>query len=313
MAQAIQHTELGGPEVLTLADVPVPVPGAGDVAIRVEAAGVNPVDIKLRSGLRPSDPITEPRRVGSDGAGHVAAVGSDVDGFRVGDPVVFTGAIGAYATDVVVPAAQVFARPAGVTAAQGAALGIPVGTAYQTLRSLAVRADDTVLVHAGSGAVGQALIQLAVLQGARVIATTSDRRADRVRGLGAEPVAYGSGLVERVRALAPDGPTVVIDAAGTEEALESSLTLLADRSRIATLVQGAKGLALGIRAFKGGAPLPLTPQQEAWRLEAIPVAVALMAAGRFSVELGPSLPLAEAARAHRLVDEGADGKVVLVP
>ncbi|MDI6943042.1 NADP-dependent oxidoreductase [Microbacterium barkeri] len=313
MAKAIQHTELGGPEVLTLADVPDPVPGPGEVAIRVEAAGVNPVEWKLRTGLRPTPPITEPRRVGSDGAGHITAVGADVDGFRVGDPVAFTGAQGAYATDVVAPADHVFARPAGVTAAQGAALGIPIGTAYQALRSLGVRADDTLLVHGGSGAVGQAVIQFAVLAGARVIATTSDARADRVRGLGGEPVAYGPGLVDRVRALASHGPTVILDAVGTDEALHASLELLDDRTRIATLVQGAKADALGIRAFSGGSPRPLTPQQEAWRLEAVPVALALLAAGRFSVEIGEALPLAEAPQAHRLVEEGANGKVLLIP
>ncbi|MGW9112986.1 quinone oxidoreductase family protein [Microbacterium sp. NPDC055683] len=313
MAKAIHYTEFGGPEVLTLAEVDAPAPDAGEVAIRVEAAGVNPIDAKLRSGLRASDPITSPRRVGSDGAGHVTAVGKGVDGFRVGDPVAFTGTTGAYATDVVGRAADVVLRPAGVTAAQGAALGIPAGTAYQSLRSLGVRGDDVLLVHGGSGAVGQAAIQFAVLAGARVIATTSDARADRVRGLGAEPLAYGDGLADRVRALIPDGPTVVLDAVGTDEALATSLELLADRSRIATIVQGARAAHLGIRAFGGGSPEPLSTQQLSWRAEAVPVALALLAAGRFSVELGEELPLAEAARAHELLAGGARGKIVLVP
>jgi NADPH:quinone reductase-like Zn-dependent oxidoreductase len=313
MSKAIQHTEFGGPEVLTLADVPDPVAGEGQVTIRVEAVGVNPIEWKLRSGLRPSAEISRPRRVGSDGAGHVTSVGEGVDGLRVGDPVAFTGVSGAYATDVLAQASRVFPRPAGVTAAQGAALGIPVGTAYQTLRSLGVRGDDTLLVHGGSGAVGQAVIQLATLAGARVIATTSDERADRVRGLGAEPIPYGEDLVARVRELASEGPTVVIDLAGTDEALDSSLELLADRRRIATLVMGMKADDLGIRAFSGGSPHPLTEEQSRWRLEAMPVVLALIAAGRFSVELGERLGLADAAEAHRIVERGTRGKLILIP
>lgn len=313
MAHAIVYTEFGGPEVLTLVEVPDPAPGEGEIAVRVEAAGVNPIDGKLRAGLRASDPIREPRRVGGDGAGTVTAVGPGVDGFRPGDAVVFVGAPGAYATDVVVQASNALARPPQVSAAAGAAIGIPIGTAYQTLRSLAVGPGDTLLLHGGSGAVGQAAIQFAVLWGARVIATTSDRRAETVRALGATPVAYGAGLVGRVRNLAPEGITVAIDSAGTDEANEASLELVADHSRIATLVRGRDAVGWGIRAFSGGSPLPLTPQQQAWRAEAVPVAVALLAAGAFTVELGPSFALADAADAHRAVEAGADGKIVLVP
>lgn len=313
MTRAIAYTELGDPGVLHEIAVPDPAPGAGEVAIRVEAAGVNPIDAKLRGGRRPSPPITSPRRVGADGAGVVTAVGDGVDGFRVGDAVVFDGARGAYATDVVVPVAHVHPRPANVSAAEGAALGIPVGTAYQALRSLGVGAGDTLLVHAGSGSVGQALIQFAVLWGATVVATSSERRFDRVRALGAVPVAYGDGLADRVRTAVPQGVTVAVDAAGTDEALQVSRDLVADRDRIVTLVRGKDAEGLGIRAFAGGSPHPLTVQQQAWRTEAVPVTLALMAAGRFSVELGPVFPLASAADAHRTLEDGADGKITLVP
>ena len=313
MTKAIQYSELGGPEVLTLNEIPDPVPGPGEVAVRVEAAGVNPIDGKLRSGFRPTPPITKPRGTGGDGAGHVTAVGEGVDGFRIGDPVAFTGILGAYATDVVVPAHKVFARPAGVSAAVGAALGIPAGTAYQAVRSLAVRGDDTLLIHGASGAVGQAAVQFAALAGARVLGTTSERRADRVRALGAEPLAYGEGLVERVRAAAPDGVTAILDFAGTDEAIETSLALLEDRSRIATIVRGPDAASFGIRAFSGGSPTPLTDQQQAWRLEAIPVTLALIAAGRFHVELGERYPLERAGEAQQAVSEGATGKLLVIP
>jgi NADPH:quinone reductase-like Zn-dependent oxidoreductase len=313
MAHAIVYSEVGGPEVLRLVDIDVPTPGEGQVSVRVEAAGVNPIDGKLRSGLRGSGPLSAPRRIGNDGAGVVTAVGAGVDGFRPGDEVVLSGASGLYATDVVVKAASVHPRPPQVSAAEAAALGIPVGTAYQSLRSLAVGPSDTLLVHAGSGAVGQAAIQFAVLWGATVIATSSPGRFDRLRSLGALPVAYGDGLEDRVRAAAPQGVTVALDGAGTDEAIETSLALVADRARIATIVRGRDAAAFGIRAFSGGSPEPLTPQQQAWRGEAVPVALALLAAGRFSVEVGPEFALADAADAHRLLASGAQGKITLVP
>ena len=313
MSTAIVYTAFGGPEVLTVSDIAVPAPGRGQLAVRVEAAGVNPIDHKLRAGLRASDPITEPRRVGSDAAGVVTAVGDDVEGFRVGQPVVVFGVSGAYASDLVVAAANAVPRPPQVSAAEGASLGVPVGTAYQTLRSLAVGADDTVLIHGGSGAVGQAAIQHAVLAGAAVLATTSDGRADRVRSLGATPLPYGPEVVERVRALAPQGVTVAIDLAGTDEALAQSLALAPDRSRIATLVRGKDAAGLGIRAFSGGSPTPLTGREQQWRAEAIPGTLALLAAGRFSVEIGPRLAPADAAEGPRLVATGTAGKIVLLP
>lgn len=313
MATAITYAALGGPDVLQLTDIDVAAPGPGEIAVRIDASGVNPIDGKLRSGIRPSPPLTGPRRVGSDGAGIVTAVGADVEGYRVGDAVVVFGARGTAADEVVVTPAHLAQRPPQVSAAAGAALGIPIGTAYQALRSLAVGARDTVLVHAGSGSVGQAAIQFAVLWGARVIATTSDRRAGRVRDLGATPVSYAAGLADRVREAAPEGVTVALDIAGTDEALQASIDLVADRDRIATLVRGADAAGLGIRAFSGGSPQPLTEQQLTWRAEAVPVALQLMAAGRFAVELGPQFPLADAAEAHRAVETGVDGKVVLVP
>lgn len=314
MAHAIVYTQFGGPEVLTLTEIPDAVAGAGELVVSVEAAGVNPIDAKLRAGLRPSPPIETPRRVGSDAAGTVSAVGAGVEGFRVGDPVVLRSAPGAYASEVVVPAANALVRPIGVSAAEGAAVSVPASTAYQTLRSLDVGRGDTLLVHGGSGAVGQAIIQFArQLWGATVVATAGEHRLDRVRDLGAIAVPYGEGLAERVRAAAPQGVTVAIDSAGTDEALQTSIELVADRARIATIVRGRDAAALGIRAFAGGSPEPLSPQQVQWRVEGVPVALALLAVGAFSVELGPSFPLAQAADAHRAVEAGATGKVVLVP
>ena len=206
------------------------------------------------------------------------------------------------------------ALPDAVTAAEGAGIGIPAGTAYQALRSLGLTEGDVLLVHGGSGSVGQAAVQFAVAWGATVIATASPARHDQLRELGATPVAYGDGLLERVREAAPDGVTVVLDCAGTDEAIDVSLELVADRDRIATIVRGPDAASFGIRAFSGGSPAPLSEQELAWRAEALGATVELLAAGDFVIELGPELPLAEAAQAHELMESGtASGKIVLIP
>jgi len=314
MAHAIVYTAIGGPEVLTLVEIPEPEPAAGEAVVRIEAAGVNPIDAKQRSGFRPLPPITEPRRVGYDGAGVVTAVGAGVTAVAVGDRVAIRDTPGTYATALSVPVANLAPLPDAVTAAEGAALGVPAGTAYQSLRSLGVTDGDVLLVHAGSGAVGQAAVQFAVAWGATVVATGSPASHERLRELGAIPVAYGEGLEERVRAAAPRPVTVALDGAGTDEAIDTSLALVPDRSRIATIVRGPDAASFGIRAFSGGSPVPLSAQEREWRAEALPATIALIASDRFSVEFGPELPLAQAAEAHRLVEaHAAHGKIVLVP
>lgn len=315
MTRAIVYTEFGSPDVLHMMEVPDPVIADSDeVIVRIEAVGVNPIDTKLRSGKRPSPPITEPRPVGFDGAGVIEAVGDGVKGFVVGDRVAIRDALGTYASSMLVPAHKLALLPDAVTAAEGAAIGIPAGTAYQALRSLGVTGADTLLVHAGSGSVGQAAIQFAVSWGATVIATASPARHDQVRELGAIPVAYGTGLLERVREAASSPVTVALDCAGTDEAIQTSLELVSDRDRIATIVRGPDAGSFGIRAFSGGSPKPLTDEELALRADALPKTIELLAAGDFVIELGPELPLAEAVRAHELVESGdVTGKLILVP
>ncbi len=314
MARAIVYTEFGSPDVLHLIEIPDPIALDGEAVVRIEAAGANPIDAKLRSAKRPSPPITEPRAVGFDGAGVIESLGDDVDGFAVGDRVAIRDTLGTYASLLAVPVEKMVALPDAVTAAEGAGIGIPAGTAYQALRSLGLAEGDVLLVHGGSGSVGQAAVQFAVAWGATVIATASPARHDQLRELGATPVAYGDGLLERVREAAPDGVTVVLDCAGTDEAIDVSLELVADRDRIATIVRGPDAASFGIRAFSGGSPTPLSEQELAWRAEALGATVELLAAGDFVIELGPELPLAEAAQAHELMESGAaSGKIVLIP
>lgn len=314
MARAIVYTEIGSPAVLHLIEVPDPVAARGEVVVRIEAAGANPIDAKLRGGKRPSPPITEPRPVGFDGAGVIEALGEGVDDFAVGDRVAIRDGHGTYSSALAIPTEKLAKLPDSVTTAEGAGIGIPAGTAYQALRSLGVTEGDVLLVHGGSGAVGQAAVQFAVAWGATVIATGSPARHDQLRELGALPVAYGDGVLDRVRAAASSPVTVVLDCAGTDEAIETSLALVADRDRIATIVRGPDAASFGIRAFSGGSPVPLTAQELAWRAEALPETIALLDAGDFTIELGPQLPLAEAARAHELMESGAaSGKIILLP
>ena len=314
MATIVQFTRFGGPEVLEFVEAPEPTPGSGELVVAVKAAGVNPVDSKIRGRGRDTGPITTPRRVGADGAGIITAVDAAVEGWSVGDEVIIHHASGTYASHIVVTPKQLTIKPAGVGWATAAALGVPIGTAYQSIISLGVTAGTRLLIHGGSGAVGQAAIQFARLRGARVFATTGPANVDRVRDLGAEPILYGSGLLERVRAAAPDGIDLVFDAVGTDEAIETSLALVDDPQRIGTIVVGGRAAELGIKAWSGGNPIPLTPEELALRSEAVAIAAGLIDRGEFQVQLGSSYPLAEAVAAHRESEGGHPrGKITLVP
>lgn len=311
VAKAILIARPGGPEVLELADAPVADPGPGEVVVRVRAAGVNPVEVKIRKGARGE--ITSPIRIGSDAAGEVVGVGEGA-GFDIGDAVIGWRQPGTYAEYVTGPAARWTRKPETVTFEEGAALGIPAATAYQSLTSLAVGEGDTLLVHAGAGAVGQAAVQFAKLWGANVVATASEPNHEKLRALGAVPVTYGDGLLDRVRDAAPQGVDKVLDAAGTQEAIDVSLALVADRTRIVELVVPGWAAEYGVTVFSGGLPGSITPEVTALRDRAIPVTAALMAERRFTVEVGRTFPLAEAAEAHRLIETGhPGGKIVLKP
>ncbi|MCS5735965.1 NADP-dependent oxidoreductase [Herbiconiux daphne] len=314
MAWQVQYREFGGPDVLEFVEVPTPAAPAGGVVVETRSIGVNPIDSKLRSGARASAPIDEPRVPGSDAAGVVVEVGPDAGDWAVGDEVVVRNARGAYTTHLVASADQLVRKPAAVGWEEAAAIGVPAGTAYQALKSLGVELGTTVLVHGGSGAVGQAALQFARNWGATVIATASERNQDRLRDFDAIPVVYGPGLLERVREAAPGGIDVVLDCAGTDEALETSFALVADRSRIGTIVQGAKAPSLGIRAWAGGSPVPMTAEELALRGEAYGVALELMELGDFEVELAANYPLSQAADAQDMsITGGLRGKITLDP
>ena len=305
--RAVVATAFGGPEVLDVVDVPVAAPGPDEVRIRVHAAGVNPIDAKIRSGMFGSDPADLPRRLGSEAAGVVTAVGSQAP-FAVGDEVVAYPIGGAYAEEIVVDSSSVVAKPAGVGWTEAAGLLLVGATAAHALAATSVAEGDTVLVHGGSGGVGLIAVQLAALRGARVLATASPARHDLLRDLGAEPIAYGDGLLDRVRAAAPDGVDAALDLVGTAEALEVSLALV-PVARIATIANFDTAPAAGVAVLGGG---PGADPGAEVRAAARPELLALAAEGRLRVVVDAVLPLDEVVEAHRRIDSGhTTGKIVL--
>jgi NADPH:quinone reductase len=315
MTRAVVATAFGGPEVLAVIQTPIRPPGPGEVLISVRAAGTNPIDYKVYSGVMGQDPARLPMRLGSEAAGVVTEVGDSAEGpggrVAVGDEVVAYRIAGAYAADVTVPGASVIPKPSTLSFEEASGLMLTGVTATHALAVTRVGAGDTVLIHGASGGVGLMAIQLAADAGARVIGTAGEGGRALVRDFGAEPVAYGAGLEERVRALAPGGVDAAVDCAGGDEALDTSLALVADRGRIATIVASRRAFDSGIKVI-GGAPGadPGTEIRTAARLEL----ARLASDGKLRVVVAAAYPLSEAAPAHRALATGhAHGKIVLVP
>lgn len=315
MSEAVVASAYGGPEVLSVIDIAVPEPGPGQVRIAVRAAGVNPFDHKVYSGAFGTDPARLPMRLGTEAAGVVTAVGADATGpagpVEVGDEVIAYRAPGAYAAELVVPASSVVPKPAGLSWEQAGGLMAAGVTAVHVLEAIGLGAGETVLIHGAAGGVGLTAVQLAVARGATVLATASPAKHELLRDLGAIPVAYGPGLADRVRAAAPEGVRAAADLVGTEEAVDVSVELVADRSRIATIVAFERGARAGIRLLGGGPGAdPGTDIRDAARLHLTEA----VAAGRLRVLIAGSHPLREAADAHRQIMTGhITGKIVLVP
>ncbi|MFZ0157890.1 MAG: NADP-dependent oxidoreductase, partial [Kineosporiaceae bacterium] len=235
MSRAVVATGYGTPDVLDVVEIEQPRPGPGEVLIEVRAAGVNPIDHKLYSGAMGADPAALPLRLGFEVSGVVASLGEGVTGVAAGDEVIAYRVDGGYATHVVAAVADVFAKPEALSFAQASGLLLTGVTAVHLLTATGVGAGDTVLVHGASGGVGLIVTQLAVARGARVIGTAGAARLDAVRAFGGEPVTYGEGVAQRVRELAPSGIDVALDTVGTDEAVDTSIELVTDRSRIASI------------------------------------------------------------------------------
>jgi len=301
--KAVTFSEYGGPEVLHVAEVDAPRPGPGQVRVAVRAAGVNPIDWKARSGvMRDVMPLQFPVVDGREAAGVVDEVGPDVSGVAPGDEVFGFAVGGAAAEEAVL---DDFARkPAGLAWEEAAALPVAVETSLRVFGLLGgVGEGQTLVVNGAAGGVGVAAVQIARARGARVIGTASEGNHEFLRSLGAEPTTYGDGMVERIRALAPDGVDLAFDTAG-KGGIPDLVALTGDPARVATIADFGAA-ALGVKVTGGG---------EGRAPGALDEAAALVEAGRLSMPVAQTLPFAEAGDAHRISFEGhVRGKLVLVP
>ncbi|MFJ6416622.1 NADP-dependent oxidoreductase [Paeniglutamicibacter sp. NPDC091659] len=302
--KAMAYASYGGLDKLEQLELPRPKVGPGSVLIRVKAAGVNPVDWKVMGGyLDAIMDVTFPVIPGWDVAGVVEAVGFDTPEFKVGDEVYAYGRrdsvhFGSFAEYMVLPASTVAHKPAALSWEEAAALPLTGGTAQRALDALDLKPGQTLLIHNGSGGVGQTAIQLAVVAGVRVLATGSEKNHEILAALGAEPVTYGEGVVERVRALAPEGVDAVADFHGG--ALEATLAVLKESGSHASIADGS---VMG----HGGHFIWVRPDgKELDRLGA------LVNDGKLKINVVSTYPMQEAAAAFGESMAGhAGGKIVL--
>ncbi|HLM55968.1 MAG TPA: NADPH:quinone reductase [Pyrinomonadaceae bacterium] len=319
--KAIRVHEFGGPEVLRYEDAPEPQPGAGQVVVRVRAAGVNPVDTYIRAGvyaLKPALPYTP----GLDAAGEVEAVGEGVSGVSVGQRVYTAGSLsGTYAGLALCNAAQVHTLPDRVSYAQGAGVYTPYATAYRALFQRArARAGETVFVHGASGGVGTAAVQLARAAGLRVIGTGGTEEGRRLASeQGAHHVLdhRAPGYLGELKDLTGGrGVDIILEMLANVN-LDLDLDLLARNGRV--VVVGSRGRVeidprktMTRDAAILGMSLLVTPPEEFGEVHA--ALGAWLEAGALRPVVGRELPLSDAARAHEeVLKPGAYGKIVLIP
>ena len=292
--RAARFASFGGPEVLTVDDVPVPVPGPGEVRISVRAAAIQPFDRRVRTGNIPLPPgMTLPITTGNEFAGVVDAVGTDVSGFSPGDEVAGRRAFGAVAEYVVAPAGDIAIKPADLSFAQAATLSGTAQTADTAIESLEIGPDDTLLILGASGGVGSFATQLAIIAGARVIGTGSADNQDYLRSLGAEPMLSDADL-------STARPTAILDCVGGA-VLDRALALGVQTSRIATLGDMSRVKELGLRPIEGA--------RNGQRLARL---LTLAAEGRLVATVRQIYPIDRIVEAHRDLDTGhGRGKIVI--
>jgi NADPH:quinone reductase-like Zn-dependent oxidoreductase len=297
MMKAVRFSQFGGPEVLKIVDLPDPHAGPGQIRVAVHAAGVNPTDWKLRKGLMGGE---LPQTTGREVAGVGDEVGEGVTDVAVGDRV-FGFSAGSEGAAELALLADYAPIPPSLGFAEAAGLPVALETATRSLDALGVGAGSTLLVSGAAGGVGSAAVQLAVARGARVIGSPANH--DYLRSLRAEPVAYGEGLVGRVRALAPDGVDVALDVAGSG-VLPELIELAGGPEHVVTIADFGGAKEHGV-AFSSG---------DAGRaVHALAEIGELIESGRFSLPVAQTFPLAEIAEAHRVSEDGhVRGKLVLV-
>ncbi|WP_428950038.1 NADP-dependent oxidoreductase [Streptomyces sp. cg35] len=297
--KAARFSRFGGPEVLEIVELPDPHPGPGQVRIAVRAAGINPSDWKKRSGQM--DPEL-PQTMGYEAAGVVDEIGEGVTDAAVGDRVFGFSVEGAAQAERAL--LSFYAPiPRSLDFPGAAALPAAIETATRALDQLGVENGSTLLVNGASGSVGSAAVQLAVVRGARVIGTASPANHAYLSALGAEPVAYGEGLVDRVRALAPDGVDLALDVAGSG-VLPELIGLAGGPEHVLTVADFMGAQKHGVRFSRGDSGRAVHVLAEIGEL---------VDTGRFSLPVAQTFPLAAVAEAHRVGENGhVRGKLVLL-
>jgi NADPH:quinone reductase-like Zn-dependent oxidoreductase len=297
--KAVRFSRFGGPEVLEIADLPDPHPGPGQVRIAVRAAGVNPSDWKKRQGLMDEG---LPQTLGYEAAGVVDELGAGVADVAVGDRVFGFDTEGMAQAELAV-LAYYAPIPPSLDFAGAAALPAAVETATRALDQLGVGSGRRLLVNGASGSIGSAAVQLAVARGARVIGTAGPANHEYLRSLGAEPVAYGEGLVERVRALAPDGVDLALDVAGSG-VLPELIGLAGGAGHVLTVADFTGAREHGVRFSRG---------DDGRAVHALGEIGELIESGRFALPVARTFPFTEVAEAHGAGERGGvRGKLVLL-
>jgi NADPH:quinone reductase-like Zn-dependent oxidoreductase len=305
MSRAVRFDRYGGIDVLDVVDVPAPVPGPGQLLIRVKDAGINPGEAKIREGLLHERwPATFPSGQGSDLAGTVEQVGDGVEESAVGDEVIgFTDNRASQAELVVVDAENVTAKPAGVPWPVAGALFVAGTTAYAAVRAVSAGSGDTVVVAGAAGGVGSITVQLAILAGATVIGLASEGNHAWLKGLGVIPVTYGDGVGERIAAAASGGVDAFIDLAGGY--VQLALDLGVEPDRIDTIVDFGAGQKYGVKTEGTAA---------AANAGVLAELAQLIDDRRLDVPIARVYPLDQVREAFRELEQGhTRGKIVLEP
>lgn len=298
--RAVRYHEYGGVETLVVEQAPDPHPGPGEIRVRVAAAGVNPVDWKVRSGAaREVLPVDLPAIPGRDAVGVVDETGEGVRGVSVGDRVFGLGGVTGATAELAVFSAWAHA-PTTWTDEQAAGAGLASVTALGGLKALGPLQGRTLLVEGASGGVGSAAVEIAVAQGATVIGTASERNHAFLTSLGAVPTTYGAGLAERLTALAPGGVDLALDTVASGS-LADLVAIVGDPARVSTVADHTNAQLLGVRVANAVNDSALLAE-----------AAELGRQGRYMPRIERTYPLDRIAEAHAYSERGhVRGKIVV--
>ena len=304
--RAVRFDRYGGTDVLNVVDVERPVPDPDQVLVRVKAAGINPGEAAIRSGLLHSRwPATFPSGEGSDLAGVVEQVGDGVEQFSVGEEVIgFTNDRASHAEFVVVPAEQLTHKPPGVSWEVAGALFVAGATAWACVRAVALSPGDTVVVSGAGGGVGSLAVQLAKLQGATVIGLASEHNQPWLREHGVIPVSYGEGVADRIRVASGGRVDAFIDTFGGEY-VERALALGVKPERIDTIANFEAAQKYGVKT--DGNAVGASSQ-------VLAELAALIEDGKLEVPIARVFPLDQVREAYQELERRhTRGKIVLEP